>query len=242
MIPLRHFAFAAALVLSSFAVAAAGLTPGEYVMLGGGWGTLKIKPGAQAFSLETVGANLHTCGVEGKIKGVVGQPDGMLEGETCTIRFQAKDRDIEVEGEGEGCRSFCGARAYFDGKFRLPPAQCVAKALQKRRNDFLVDYKAKRYEPAYAKVDSLYGECKEFYDWVSIDALRNDIALTQLRLGRPADCLKTLQETRAWESPNEKHLQEESGLPPGDFDTYIGVAKATWTNRKLCEKTLAKMP
>lgn len=238
---LRCLALALSLALSSFGAAAeAGLAPGDYVMVDGGWGTLKIKDGGHAFSIETVGANLHVCNVDGTIKGGVGRPE---EADAdCRISFKAKDRDIELMGEGDGCRNYCGMRAYFDGKYRLPPASCVAKALQQRRNGFLADYKARRYETAYLQVDSLYRECKEFYNWVDIDSLRNDVALTQLRVGHPADCLKTLQETRAWESPNEKHLEEESGLPPSDFDMYLSVAKATWTNRRLCEKALAKKP
>ena len=235
----RRLALAFSLALSSLvAVADAGLAPGDYVMVDGGWGTLQVKPGGQAFSIETVGANLHVCNVDGTIKGGVGRPQDADA--DCRIGFKAQDRDIEVTGEGDGCRNYCGARAYFDGKYRLPPASCVAKNLQKRRNGFLADYKARRYETAYLQVDSLYRECKEFYNWVDIDVLRNDVALTQLRLGHPAGCLKTLQETRAWESPNEKHLEEESGLPPSDFDMYLSVAKATWTNRWLCEKALAR--
>lgn len=237
---LLRAAVAVALLACGITAAAATepLKPGRYV-LQEGWGSLTVgSPGqkGQPFSIETVGGNAHVCGVDGHIRAGQGVPTETFE-EACAIRFQGEGDTVTVESDG-GCRMYCGARAGFDGRYRLPPPGCTQKKLRARQDLFLKQYRAKAYGKAEATMSSLSGECGTFFNWIEKDRLRNDLAITQHHLGKPQACLKTLQETRAWAAPDEPQLHES--LPPSDFDNYIGVAKATWTNRRLCERALEK--
>jgi hypothetical protein len=72
-------------------------------------------------------------------------------------------------------------------------------------------------------------------NWIVIDSVRNDLALAQFRAGDSSECIETLTTTRAAEYSNDEQLKD--AFPPCDFDNYINVAKATWHNRSLCERS-----
>lgn len=104
------------------------LPAGEYLAKGG-WGTLiiqKARQGEQAFSLESLGANGHSCSLDGSIRnGEASLHEDWQEG-VCTVTFKLQDNSIEVSNEmTESCRGYCGARASFDGSY-LKPAPAAA--------------------------------------------------------------------------------------------------------------------
>jgi hypothetical protein len=219
-------------------VSNAPVAPGRYVSVGD-WGTLVVKKGGDGktrFEIESIGGNCHVCSLSGVLKGQTGiadydfPPDGL---EKCRVRLQPAGSGVNVAPiTGEACRYFCGMRAGFKGLYKLPPASCASKQQQVRRAEFLSLYRAKKFAKAKDVLSGLLTECADFIDWIEIDKVRNDLALAQYHAGDAAACLGTLAETRAGMAKDEADL----GLPPCDHDNYIGTAKATWHNQKLCGK------
>lgn len=223
------------------------ITPGRYVMAGDR-GTLIVKKNSRAeaefdqaearFEIESNGVNCHTCSLAGVVRGNTGYEgygDSLLQmpDPRCKVSFQQDGGAINVSAiTPEACDGFCGARAGFAGIYRTVPAACSGKSQQARRNEFLKAYRSRKFAEAIDKASQLLEKCGEFMYWITIDQLKNDLALSQLHDGKPMACLETLATTRAGASSNEGDLD----LPPCDRDNYIAVAKATWHNRSRCEK------
>lgn len=76
-------------------------------------------------------------------------------------------------------------------------------------------------------------------NWIEIDQIRNDLALSQYHNRESSQCLETLNATLAAEFKDEEELKAGGPrvyLPPCDFDNYICEAKATRFNKALCTK------
>lgn len=160
------------------------------------------------------------------------------------------ERRITFDGDGgavtvmpsteQACRTYCGARAGFDGVYKKLPGNCTRKHQQASRDKFLKLYGSRDYKKAGDVLVNLLSECAEFMSWIVIDSVRNDLALAQFHGGDPAECIKTLSATAAAEVSNEAELK--NGLAPCDFENYLGVAKATWHNRSLCQRSSGATP
>ena len=124
--------------------------PGKYV-LDHGSGTLDIRRGAPnklTFEIQVVGGNCHTCAVSGVIRNTIGstEEEPALR---CDITFESDGSALVVRPITEdACRSYCGMRASFEGKFRVPPASCTTLGRQAQRDKFLLLYRAHRYAEA----------------------------------------------------------------------------------------------
>lgn len=232
--------------------ARADIRPGKYILTDDS-GTLVIRQGEGkeqlTFAIDTVGGNCHLCGVTGVISGNTGRADPWVDDgsePSCSIAFSAKGTAIQVQAVTEAaCRNYCGARASFDGTYRLPPAACTAAARQKQRDASLRSHKAGRYSEAAQALEGLIHQCGGFMNWIEIDQVRNDLAVAQYRKGEFAQCLTTLSHTRVGHVKDQAELASGNGpvfLPPCDFDNYIAVARATWFNRALCTKAQASQP
>lgn len=237
-------AFLAAVVVPPPARAAASasspLVPGTYVLEDDS-GTLNLREenGRLLFEVQTVGANCHTCSLSGSVKGLSGVAG---EGETrCLISFSPAGSTVSVAPTTpEQCQGYCGMRASFDGKYQIPPEHCTAGAQQKSRNEFAQLYRAKQFAPARKILEGLTSECGPFINWVTIDRVRNDLALAQFHDGDIAACAATLRETWAARYENEEALKGE--MAPCDFDLYLDVARSTWHNLRLCGSATAPAP
>ena len=106
---------------------AAAPKDGSYTFQGGA-GTLVLGKGK--FSIDVVGANAHLCQLSGEWKGEKGIVND--DGERCEVTFAAEGDQVKVSAEGEACRSYCGARAFFDGTYLTPPKGCTAAEVKKR--------------------------------------------------------------------------------------------------------------
>ena len=211
-----------------------GLQPGEY--LDGGGGVLVIKGGTATglpFDLQTVGANRHSCSVQGSI-GKNGQAVVKEDGETCTIGFAAKPDGVDVQVKGE-CHRFCGARATLDGMFYKPPAGCERAAVRKTRTQFKQLYDKKAYADARAALEPIITKCQKTLDLDSDGRIRNDLAITQYHLGDSAGCRKTLEPLAEEAGKTDAKLRED--YPPSDAEMFIAVARMTRTNLKLCQSS-----
>lgn len=213
--------------------AAADPAPGTYIAEGGS-GSLKITRRGQAlnFAIDTVGANGHLCGLDGRIANARAVLPTMMPGKTCTVTFTPSPGAVEVGVlDNEPCRDFCGMRAWFPGTYLLPPAECQAAAYTAARRRFNTLYRAKAYAQAEAALSPLLAQCAKTTDWFEEGRVRNDLAITLYHLGQREKCaalLKPVLERGA----NEDQLREN--LPPSDFDSYLPIARAAWHNARLC--------
>jgi hypothetical protein len=211
----------------------AALAPGEY--LDGNGGFLLIKPGSGgnlAFQIESFGMNRHSCSVNGTIgrnNQAVLKPE---PNETCLVSFIPKADGIEVALK-EPCRGYCGARATFDGMYLRPKAGCDRAGVRKARAEFKRLYDKKAYGDARTTLDPVLNRCSKTLENTEEAWIRNDLALTQLRLGDAAACRKTLEPIAELGTKSEKQIRED--MPPADADSMVRVARATQTNLKLCK-------
>ena len=213
---------------------AATLSPGTYT-IDGGWGTLELKAQGQdlAFQIDTQGANGHSCGVDGVLKGQslsLQLPDGR-----CEIRFQPGRQGVKVSSnQADACRLYCGARASFEGEFRTTPPGCTLAQQTARRKRFRVLYDSMLYADALTQIQSLLSDCSAQLGSPLLDWVRNDMAVTQYKLGQRAACLATLKTVTVFGQSDDAI---RDNYPPTDAENFIGVARATRTNVKLCSST-----
>lgn len=204
----------------------------------GGMSTLKIaqgKDGTLLFVMDTTGANGHVCGLDGRLRGLVGLANVGASQAACVIDFKPGKLSLSVStSTPEACRIFCGVRAWFEGEYFSPPQGCAATERKARRKAFTERYRAGQYQSALETITAFYTQCADFLDWIEIDAVRNDMAVTQWHLGNKAACLAVLKDTRGARQTNEDALGAD--LPPADLAGYLPVAKATWFNLKQCAK------
>ncbi len=227
----------AAVVMAIAAVASApaagrGLEPGDYIA-DGGWGTLTID-GKGGFSIATVGANGHTCGLDGTLQGLTGKasPDDDPK-DACLVGFAPGAGSIDVTPKtGETCNSYCGARAHFDGTYLKPPAGCADAEREATRKRFKAEYDSKAYAQAAAALSPLLNACARQLSWLDAAWIRNDLALTRHRLADDAGCLAALKPLAEDAASSDDALREN--YPPSDFEDYLPIVKATRANLALC--------
>jgi hypothetical protein len=218
------------LLLFGAGIASAQLaTPpaGDYIYEGGA-GSLRVKPNGH-FDITTVGSNAHTCTLDGTI--VRGK--AKLDDTACVVNFTAKGGAIEVGTNGsDDCRQSCGMRASFEGTYTKPSPACTDKAVATTRKTFKRQYDAKDYAAAQATLAPVLGECDKTLGWITEGRIRNDLALTQFKLGDRAACLKTLEPLAEDATRTDQGVKDY--YPPADADDILPVVRATRTNLKLC--------
>ncbi|MBL8921218.1 MAG: hypothetical protein JNJ54_20310 [Myxococcaceae bacterium] len=205
---------------------AAAPKEGSYTFEGGS-GSLVLGKGR--FTIEVVGANAHLCQLSGEWKGERGVVND--DGERCEVTFAAAGDQVKVSGEGEACRSYCGARAYFDGTYLLPPKGCSGPEVKKTRADFKKLYDAKRFADAVATLTPLVQRCEAVIDRFDRAWIRNDLAIAQHHAGDDKSCLATLEGLADYRDapPNEP-----VGFEPSYEELHTRLAKATRTNATRC--------
>lgn len=214
--------------------AAAGPAPGEYITEQG-WGRLSIGPtarGGAPFSIESVGANFHICSLEGRIVGDTATLEGDDDGD-CVVRFRSGAQGIAVEGNS-ACRTYCGMRAGFEGEYLRPATGCGDAERRATRDAFKRHYDAKRHAEALAALSPLLQRCARTLSWLETGEIRNDVAITQYRLGRRADCLRTLAPFEEEATLSDDEIL--GGYPPSDGEAWLPIVKAARFNLGLCRK------
>jgi hypothetical protein len=144
------------------------LQPGVYITEKG-WGTLIIKKnnaGGLTFSIETVGANTHTCSLEGNIKNGQSVLESSEKGKPCVVTFVPQGHNIQVTPSGFECQYYCGARAHFESLYMKQPKSCDPFARQQTRNEFKRLYDKKSYAAARVKLETLLDNCSTFIGWI----------------------------------------------------------------------------
>lgn len=216
--------------------AAPALSPGLYIT-DGGWGQLKLQAqgGNLAFKIDTVGANAHVCEVEGVLKGQnisMTLPLDGAPGPACELRLQPLGTRVTVSHNGvQACLSYCGARARFDGDYFIVPQGCAPAEQNGRRQRFRVLFDSQNYVDALKEIQTLLTQCGKQLGSPLIDWVRNDLALTQYKLGDKAACLTTLKTVTVFGLSNDAVRDK---YPPTEAENLLGVARATRTNLRLC--------
>lgn len=224
----------AALSLLSSSGHAQMIQTGEYLTEGGG-STLTItrNKNALAFSIEAVGANGHTCTLDGDLRDGRATLEGLDAGKPCVVTFAAGVKGIEVNsGENGACRMYCGARAGFDGLYLKPAPQCFGRAVKKSRDQFKRQYDAKNFSEARRTLEDLLSACGKTLDWLESGRMRNDLAVTLHKLGDFAACNKVLAPLAEDARKNDEGIRD--AYPPSDAENYLPIVRATRTNLKLC--------
>lgn len=204
----------------------AGAAPADYGTERG-WGSLTLDRAARTFAISAVGANAHTCELQGQLGGAK-----LNEGtaDSCRITLtEGRDGRITVAAAPateEACRQFCGMRAYFDGDYLPLPAACRPDALRQQHARGLADYRAKRFDAALQTWGAGLAACERLMDRFGVWRWRNDMAIAAHRLGREADCAQWSQSV----------LDEAAPITfaPTDADTAAPLLKATRFNLAQC--------
>lgn len=231
------FLFLVIFVATLFPADSEGLKAGEFIADGGG-GTLVIKreKGKTLFEINTIGANFHTCGLSGEIKNNQARLEAMEK--ECVVTFTKKDKDIDVAQSGEECRHYCGARAAFEGLYLEPAHGCSEAARTKTRKRFKELYDKKEYEEALKYLAPILKTCARTLGWIETGWIKNDVALTQYKLGDLAGCKQTLGSFAAEVAQTDDEIR--NNYPPSDADTWLPVVKAARYNLGLCSKKAKK--
>ena len=231
-------------VLALACIAHAGLAgeavaPGEYIP-DGGLGQLTITPAegedagsGAAFTLNAIGGNFHVCDLEGRIVNGRATLETYGDEPACVVSFKSVEGGVEVTGTAE-CRNFCGMRAHFAGTYLKPATGCSVAERQATRARFKRLYDARHHAEALALLSPLTTRCARTLDRYEEGEILNDIAITQYRLGKRADCLRTLAPYA-----DEAALADDAILenyPPTEGEVWLPVIKAARFNLGLCRK------
>ncbi|SEK52496.1 hypothetical protein SAMN05518845_101648 [Variovorax sp. YR750] len=217
------------LLLGAGLAAAEPATPpaGDYIYEGGS-GSLRVKPNGH-FDITTIGANAHTCALD----GTIARGKAKLDDTGCVLSFALNADKVQVTTNGsDQCRDYCGMRAGFEGAYIRPAPACTDKAVAGSRKSFKRLYDAKDYATAQTTLAPVLSDCDKTLDWITKAWLRNDLALTQFKLNDRAACLKTLQPLAEDAARTDDGIKEN--YPPADAEIFLPVVRATRTNLKLC--------
>ncbi len=227
---LKRILFSCVLCLQAGLAGAQVANPptGEYIFERGS-GLLHVKPGG-AFDISTVGANGHSCQLDGRIVG----GKAKLAGSPCVVNFKTTGETVVITTNGaDQCRENCGMRASFKGTYTRPSPACTIDAVSTSRKRFKQQYDAKNYGAAEGTLSAVLSECEKTLDWLSTSRIRNDLAITQFKTGDKAACLKTLQPLAEDASRTDADIKD--GYPPADAEDYLPIVKATRFNLKMCK-------
>ena len=213
-----------------------------------GWAELVISfDGTQRrFALDTQQRNGRSCSLDGVLQFQGGQ---LL---ARTVLPDAPVCQLQLQAEGSGwrtrvldpvvCRQHCGLQAELSGLFLPLPDACRWNAREQARASFRQYYDRRSYAQALEVLDQLQGQCGAFIDWLEADAIANDRAITQFRLGQPLQCLRTLEKTRLAAAGSEVSMEQLRGqlqLSRLEHQAYLPVARATLYNRNKCQQAVA---
>lgn len=240
---MRALSLLALACLANVSHAGEAVAPGEYIA-DGGLGQLSIAPvdgkgegsGANqgaAFTLNAVGGNFHICDLEGRIVDGRATLESYSDEPACVVDFVPTQNGLEVNGT-DACKQFCGARAWFAGTYLRPAPGCSNTEREATRAKFKRLYDGKRHAEALATLSPLTTRCARTLDRYEEGRIRNDIAITQYKLGQHAECLRTLAPYAEEAAESDETVLE--GYAPSEGDTWLPILKAARFNLGLCSK------
>ena len=218
---------------------AQALAPGEYVSEGG-WGVLTLRTETDKrllFELETVGANGHSCSLDGEIRNGRTTVSDTPEPAACVVRFVTAGTGIDVStNDAASCRTFCGTRAGFTGRYLRPAPGCDSLSRGATGAEFKRLYENGAYRDAQQQASRLLERCAGTMTWTERARRLNDLAITQYHLGLLEACVRTLQPLADDAAASNQALMDR--LPPTDYENYLPIVESTRNNLRWCKSTL----
>ncbi|WP_233548971.1 hypothetical protein [Xanthomonas sp. CFBP 7698] len=215
------------------------LEPGQYITEAG-WGQLLLtkEDGVLRFSLEsTTGQSM--CLLEGTIRGTQGSAEVETGTTGCKVQFSktAEGVDVTTPTPAE-CKAMCGYNGSFEAPYLRAKSGCDRAAIARTRAAFQHRYDRKNYEEALFVLSPVLTQCGQTLEWGEKGDMRNDLALTQYKTARYAQCLKTLQDYAEDAALPDDAVTDR--WPPVLADPYLAIVRAARTNIGLCKKGLAR--
>jgi hypothetical protein len=228
---------AGSILLFAAAPVRAGLDlPAGQFATEGGWGRLTVHEGLEGrmrFDLLAVGANAHTCALDGDIDGNLARLEP-ADGETCILSIDTIDDGLRVavRDGAEACRWYCGARAEFVGDYFLLPDTCADDVVEGTRRQFKARYDCRDYAVAVAELDAVATQCGRFLGEITRGWIASDIAIALKHQGDLAGCRERLAPYAELAALSAEDI--ESAYPPAEAPDYARLARAVRTNLMLC--------
>lgn len=214
--------------------------PGEYITEQG-WGYLSISKkngNGQDFELFALGANAHSCSLE----GVIRDGKAVFSNDSCQILFTKKNDAIQVavdDGFFDGCRGFCGMRAGFEGSYYKPANGCDSQSLADMQKQVMQMREQSDFTHAEQVLSFVLKNCQKTLSQYRNDDIHLQLAEIQFLQGKKQACLKTLQ---PWiedsQKPDEKICKDDDKgfmLPPSDCINALDVIKDVRKQLQRCE-------
>jgi len=187
------------------------------------------------FSLQAMGANGHSCDLDGTIVAGIATLKVDEPGPSCRVKFNATPKGVDVQDLSGGAichNSYCGMRAGFTGEYLVPAAGCRPDQIHAARDKFKAAYQAKQYQAAAKWLAPLVADCQMTLGfWEGYD-LQNDLAVTYYHLHDKARCMAALKPMIEIAEADEDSFRDE--FPPSDAEAMMAVHKAAATNLRLC--------
>lgn len=246
LVPQLRPVFLGLLICLSFSVhAAPTLKTGIYVREGGS-GTLTLKADTQGgltFSLDAVGVNAHTCGMEGKIQDGKALMKDEMDGRICIVTFTPQQNGIDVQGRDEdsgdeagACRYYCGMRASFSGLYLTPPSGCAPPEIKQARQEFQRFYDGKAYKKALSTLKPVLDNCQSvLHELYEEGGIRNDLAVTYHKLGDYQACYAILAPYAEDVVLRDDEIDAYS-YAPMEREVYLSTISAARVNLPLCKR------
>lgn len=224
-----------ALQLGPFAVGGlAAIMPGEYIANDGNSVlTIKEERGHLHFILLAESASHNACDLSGTILNDQGKLSHEDPKRPCSISFQANGARIKLSDlSGAACWSYCGQGASFEDDYVRAPPECTRAQVAAARRQFKTHYDLRDYPTARAVLEPVVKTCEDFIPYDDRGMLRNDLALTQFKLGDFSACLSTLDRYRNDAAKSDDDIREETAPPA--IDATLKTIHAARTNIRLC--------
>jgi hypothetical protein len=217
------------------------LATGTYVTQGG-WGDLTISRGnsGQHFTIDVVGTNYHMCNLEGSLVGTIGTVDTSDGGDACTIELTPTPQGITItaqdgDGVASGCRSYCGARAYFEGEYFATLPICTPSLLNSHISMLAVLPRAEELAYAQAEIMPALEKCTATLRPSTEQDLRGALALAYYHAGEPEKCRATLAVYQEWLAKSDAEIREEKSYAPSEADEALAQSKQLRNISELCK-------
>ncbi|SDQ58077.1 hypothetical protein [Pseudoxanthomonas sp. CF125] len=217
------------------------LQEGEYVTAKG-WGQLIISQQvgkSTSFNIQSVTGE-NVCDLSGKVFNENGIAVDYRGNTSCVVKFAESDGAIAVStNTPEECRHFCGVNGGFEGLYLKAKEGCRSGQIEFTRIEFKQLYDQKQYKTALSKLSPILEDCLSVLEWQEEGGIRNDIAITQHKLGLNSSCLRTL-ESYIVDARKDDNEVVENWPPPSVANQYLAIIKAARTNIHLCNSGLQR--
>jgi hypothetical protein len=217
------------------------IASGTYVTQGG-WGELLISRGTkgQHFTIDVVGTNYHLCNLEGSLVGSVGTVDTSDGGDACTIELTQTSQGVTITAQADdaiasGCRSYCGARAYFEGEYLATLPICKPGLLNSHLSTLAVLPRAEELAYAQAEISPALDKCATTLRLTMEQDLRGALALAYYHAGQSDKCRETLAVYQDWLAKSDADIKDEKSYAPSEADEALAQSKQLRNILDLCK-------